>query len=210
MGRLNLSSDTARTRIKEFLNQRYREVSTSVSMTPVRRSTVTVATVVGTDTITPTDLLLPITVRIPALNRVLDEVSVDQMRTFDAGENTDADPQFYAINNVGASTVVLRLWPNPSAIRTISIDGIVRGTELSADGDIPVLPEDFHDLLVFGAMADEYDHFDKADFAARQEAKFEKRMSELRYYLAKSAYLTRGANMQADALAWRRFYHPQI
>ena len=205
MGRLNLSSATARTRLKEFLNERYRNVATSIGLGSVRRATVTVSTVAAASSVSPIGLLKPITISIPALNRVLEERTMDQLRLMDTSGTWTGDPQYYAIKSVDASAIVLELRPIPDAVRTLSIDGIVRGVELFNDDDIPVLPEDFHDILIFGTLADEYDHFDKAEFAARQETKFQSRLGELRYFLQKSAYLTRGQG-EGAARTWWQFY----
>jgi hypothetical protein len=63
-------------------------------------------------------------------------------------------------------------------------------TELSADGDEPTFPADFHDILVEGARYEELRKMDKMmPLAQEAYGRFEKRMSDLRYFLAKSAYL---------------------
>lgn len=78
---------------------------------------------------------------------------------------------------------------------TITFGGLL----LYADGHVtvatlngsntPDFPESFHDVLVFGAMADEYRKMEKLQFAQTAEADFERRLSDLRMWIAKSAYL---------------------
>ncbi len=56
--------------------------------------------------------------------------------------------------------------------------------------DTPTFPEQFHDILVYGAMAIELDKMEKPDRQAAAEARFQGRLSELRFFIATSAYLT--------------------
>jgi hypothetical protein len=100
-------------------------------------------------------------------------------------------PDVWAIKSVAATGMTLQLLPIPDAIYTLQIDGIATGTDMSADGDVPGLPEDFHDLLLRGALADELEHREQEDAALIQAAKFTARQKDLRYFLAKSAYCHR-------------------
>lgn len=50
----------------------------------------------------------------------------------------------------------IQLWPTPSSVRTYTLDYTRLITDLSDDTDIPMLPEDFHFLLVEGALLKEY------------------------------------------------------
>jgi len=189
MARTNLTTTEARTRIKEFLNERYRALQTSVGLGQVRFGSGTFPTVAGTYTYSPTNLIKPLTLFIAAQNWVIDERTMDQIRLMDPNLASTGTPRFFAVQNYGASTVTLYLWPKPDAIYTINYDGIVRGTAMVADGDIPVFPEDFHDILIFGAIADELMKMEKYDKSERMEKRMRERTGELRYFLAKSAYL---------------------
>ncbi len=71
----------------------------------------------------------------------------------------------------------------------MGIDADVVLTALSADSDVPLFPSSFHDLLIFGAMATELDKMEKYEFAKKQEAMYQIRLADLRYYIAKSRYL---------------------
>lgn len=197
MARLNLTTTAARTRIKDILNERLRRVATSTNVGRTRYGAISTATVAATPTVTTTGgggqpgIIKVRTVSIPLENRVLDERTVDQMKTYDPDLSQTGIPRFYAIQKINATTLLIRLWPTPDAVYTLTIEGILAGTDMSADADVPGMPEDFHDMLVYGALADEYPHLEKTDLALFNEQKFEKRLSDLKYFIAKSAYLRR-------------------
>lgn len=189
MGRLNLTSPEARTRIKRFLNQRYRNLQTSVGLGKVRRTIGSFNTVNGTDIYTNTQYVKFFQLSYPNGNRVLGERTEDQLREQDPDFSQTGEPRMYAVQKYGASSVTFRIVPKPSGVYTVAIDGLAVGTNMSADGDIPAFPEDFHDILDLWATADEFDKMEKPDQATKKEKQAERRMSELRYFLAKSAYL---------------------
>jgi hypothetical protein len=197
MGRFDLTTSVARTRVKARINERYRELVTSLGLGKVRRATSTFATVDGTTTYTPTNLIKPFTVTYTAGNRVLLERTEAQIREQDPDISQTGAPRYYVVVGYGASTVSLRIYPTPDDAYTITYEGIVRGTALSSDGDIPVLPEDFHDILVLGPCEDEALKQEKTELARQFRdqrlgppgRKHEGRVGELRYFLHKSAYL---------------------
>lgn len=211
MSRLNLSSATAQTRIQNFVNERYRSVQTSCNLGRVRRGTVTTTTTSGVNTLIPSGIIKPLTVTLPALNRVLGERTQDQLRTFDPIQQWLGAPEIYAVTKFDASSFTMQLMPKPDASYSLTIDGVLRGSDMTNDNDIPALPEDFHDVLVFGGLADEYDHLEKADLALKQEQHFQRRVSELRYWIAKSIYLHRMQNGQMfDSWWWWLYGSPWV
>lgn len=199
MARMNLTTTEARTRIKSFLNIRMRSLQTSIGLGQVRFASGTFPTVAGTFTYSPTNLIKPLALSIPALNRVLDERTKDQILIMDPGLQQTGAPIFYAITNYGATSCTLYLWPKPDAIYTIGYDGIIKGTDMVADGDIPVVPEDFHDILIFGATSDELLHKEKIPLSREMGQQVVTRTGELRYFIGKSAYL---GLMQGDSAWW--------
>jgi hypothetical protein len=54
----------------------------------------------------------------------------------------------------------VQLWPTPSAANTYAVDGIRELSDLVGDYDEPLLPPEFHDLLVLGAASDEWRRLD--------------------------------------------------
>jgi hypothetical protein len=208
MDRLNLTSQDARDRIKDFINERNRNVCTSVNLGRVRRTTITSVTTSGVRTLVPSGIIKPLTITIPAQRRVLDERTSDQLRNLDAGEDFTGIPELYAISKYALASFELELSPTPDGAYDLTIDGIARGVDLSDDADEPGFPEDFHDILVFGTLADEFDHIGDEQHivqAERQEKKFQKRLGELRLWIQKTIYLRRGQNVFNDPWEWYFF-----
>jgi hypothetical protein len=203
MDRLNLSTDAARARLSSFLNERLRNVQTSCNLGRTRRGTVEEDTTPDDTDLVVTSAIKPFTISMADNRPALREVTVDQIRNL-LPTQAAGRPTHYAVKSFQAGGFTLELYPKPEAVYTLVIDGLLAGADLVDDTDVPGFPEDFHDILIFGAMADEYDHFDKPEQAMKQESKFEKRLRDLRYFLAKSTYLTRiqgGSNTQV--LWWR-------
>lgn len=194
LNRLNLTTPEARTRVKVFLNERYRRLQTTIGLGRVRFTSGTFPTVGGTYTYSPAGLIKPITLSIPSQNKVLDERTMDQLRLMDADLSTTGIPYLYAVQKFNAQTVTLYLWPKPDVIYTVNYDGIATGTNMSADADMPVFPEDYHDILEFAASADELMKMEKPQLSQSMEIKAETRTRELRYFLAKSSYLNQVQN----------------
>lgn len=214
MDRLNLSSDEARTRLSAFLNERARNVQTSCNLGRVRRGELTVtATASNLNVIltsTPAGAEDPIVCIKPFTIRRADRLSPLTERTQDQLLTASVDPRSgqpdaYAVVRYGAVDCEIQLDRAPSTDLDLEVEGLLLGTDLVADSDVPAFPEDFHDVLVFGALADEYDHFDKPDLAAKQDAKFDRRVRELRYFIQKSIYLARVQNNgRGPAFWWSR------
>jgi hypothetical protein len=194
------SSPESRQRIKGYINERLRATQSSVGLGRLRRGTVSVNTVADDSSLTTTGLVKVFTVFIPALNRTLDEVSLDSIRQKDPAATTTQSPSEFAVKNFNATSVGLVLFPKPDAIYSLSIDGLLLGSDMAANEDVPGMPEDFHDILVTGALADELANND-AEGAERMEKRFELRKRELRYFIAKSAYLINRANSR-QSLPW--------
>jgi hypothetical protein len=207
LDRLNLTSTESRARVKNFINERYRQVVTSCSLPRLRMGTAAQTTVSGAQSLTASGVIKPITLTLPSLNRVLYERSQDQLRTYDPSGQWLGAPQYYAVTNYGASNFAVLLMPKPDAAYTINVDGYLAGTDLSNDSDVPAFPEDFHDILEDGSLSDEYDHKDKDDYAKKYEVCFQVRLSELRYFIAKSIYSHRTQNSaNTNAAAWYWLY----
>lgn len=198
MDRMKLSSTDARTRIKNHLNERYRAVATSCGLTSVRYGTVSLNTVDGTIDYDVTGIIHPISVLYPAGNRVVIPKTPEFFRGLDPGGEQEGDPKFWALLMSKAAVASIRLHPEPDAVYALSISGIVPGTDMSANGDVPVLPEDFHDVLIFGACADELVKLEKLPLADAMEQKYEKRLRELRYFVSRAAYLDMRQNDESN------------
>lgn len=207
MARLNLTSATAQTRIGNFINQRYRAIASSCGLTKVRFGTVTFSTIstqanylLAASILTPNnvgDVIHASTLTYVAGNRVLLESTLDSIRTSDPGNLRTGYPTRWAqtksINSAGIATTNVTnvyLWPIPdiNGPYVIQVDGILSGVDLSANTDIPCLPDDFHDVLELFATADELLKTQHSADGKLMEQKATERLKELRYFLAKTAY----------------------
>ena len=186
LAKTNETSTTATTRVGTYVNDRYREVRAGVGMETSNDGTVTANTVVGTRTLAflceKIYAVYDATQVAPA--GILGEWTLNQMRQSPIGGDP---PQHYALYTMDASTVTVMLDTVPATIYTLTADAAVTIADMTGTG-VPVLPLDFHDILFRGALADELEHLEKYDMATYQEAKFEKRLSELRYFIATSNY----------------------
>jgi hypothetical protein len=212
--RLNLTSTEATTRVGQFVNSRYRRLTSSVGVQTSRRTTSTANTVAGNPRVTfSLEKVERVYLTASGKARVLSERSYDEWRTSVVHAPSSGDPLTYAIETTGASTVTIVLDPTPSGTETLSADGLQNASTLSGSS-VPNFPADFHDALVFGAMADELRKMEKPDLAAEAEAQYEARVADLRYFLAKSGYLsitqgprsglTRGAYRSGYKWGWWR------
>ena len=123
-----------------------------------------------------------ITVELQQTQWILGERTMDEMRAMPV----QADPpQYWAPQNIGAATVTVQLDSIPSTAYILNADVEVNITDLSGSS-VPAFPQDFHDILVRGGLADELYKMEKYDLSAVQEEKFQNRLSELRLFIAKS------------------------
>lgn len=94
----------------------------------------------------------------------------------------------FAITNMHANSVDIYVDVIPSSPFKLYADGITTVLTL-AGNQTPDLPESFHDILVWGAMADEYQKMEKPQLKQSAEQDYETRLSDLRMFIAKSSYL---------------------
>src|SRR5207344_2974807 len=66
-------------------------------------------------------------------------------------QTEDGVPVCYRIRNGN-----LLLYPLPTGVYTYYVEYLSRPADLSADGDLPAFPSQYHDILVEGALADAY------------------------------------------------------
>lgn len=185
--KLNRTSTDAITRIGLSVNDRYRAVVSSVGINTAKRTSVTANTVVGDRTVAFTCEKV-YAVSDPAYTpaRLLFERTYDELKYGLLG--TDP-PRLWAVQTEIATTVTIFLDCTPATIYALNADALVSAADLTGT-NVPAFAADFHDVLYWGALADELEHMEKYDKAAKQEKKYELRLAELRYFLAKSAYKT--------------------
>lgn len=187
--RLNLTSTEATTRVGAEINSRYKEVSSAIGMAPSRRTTVQISTTLGVQDVIFTGIEKVLSVYNPSSGRnvVLDEITPDEMRAITPAE-TDHITR-YCIYRMAATTVTIRLDVLPQSAITLYADGFETADVLSGTQE-PKFAESFHDILVEGVVADELKKMEKRPLANDAEEKFQRRLSDLRMFIAKSGYLT--------------------
>lgn len=189
--RLNLTSDVAIARVGRSVNERYRWMSSSMGLQTMRRiPNVSASTVVGNRSLVfgpaPTPVEKIMSVYNPSFTNApaLSEVSFDELRN--SVQGTDP-PRKYAIQRMGANTVTIYLSSTPETVYELNAD--VESNQAVLSGVmIPAFTESYHDILIYGAMATEYDKLEKAGLSKKKEDQYEQRLGEYRLFIAKSAY----------------------
>lgn len=188
--RLNLSSSDALSRLGSYINQRYRRLTSSLGLSTARQTTASTNTVIGTDTVTfALEKLGVVYITVAGKRRVLNEIPYEEFRIASVEHPKSATPDRYAVKSVSPASVTIALYPTPDAIIAINADGLSNATTL-VDGDTPNIPTDFQDTLILGAMSDELFKMEKYQLAKDFQTQYEQRASDLRLFLAKSAYIS--------------------
>lgn len=184
---LNLTSTEALTRIGQKVNDRHRRVTSTIGLVTTRRTTITGTAVIGVSEIVfdSAERLINVVDRLTTRHRVLDEVSVEELRA--RAVPTRTTPSCYAILSTTAGSVTILVDCVPTTAFSLYADAFVNLSTLSGSQE-PVFAESFHDILVYGVLADEYRKLMKRDLARDSETMYERRVSDLRMFLASSSY----------------------
>lgn len=189
-GRLNLTSAEALARLGGFVNERYRRLTSSTGLNTSRRATVSAVTTASNPRLTlGLEKLETVYVTDGGVRRVVRQITYDEWRNRTVWTPRAGDVWEYAEETTGPSSVTIVLHPTPAAAVTVSADGLANASTLSGT-DVPNFPADFHDALVFGAVADELEKLERPKQANQFEGRYESRVADLRYFLAKSATLS--------------------
>lgn len=178
-------------RIGRYVNIRYRNLASSIGFSTVQRTTATAKSTIGSAYLTFGNATQGVEKLMSVFDEAYSPVRVLVERTFDDLRNSSSltgPAMEYAIATSAAHTVTVLL--NVTATSAYEYAADVLSNLLALRGlQEPAFPEDYHDILLYGALADEYGKQEKGDLEDKAEDKFEKRASELRLYFAKSAYL---------------------
>jgi len=187
--RLNLTSDQAISRIGREINARYKRVPSSIGLDTSRK-----IFDIPVDSVTDDRYLTFIGIEkvhavkdITVANKpvVLIERMINEMYDLPL---TGGQPRNYAVTNMGNQSVTIYVDSDTVEDQFIKADGLELADTLSG-ALTPAFSESFHDVLVFGAVADELKKMEKFQLAKDAEGDFERRLSDLRMFIAKSAYL---------------------
>lgn len=187
MDRLNLTSTDARARIGRSINERYRWVTSSIGLQTATRTVVTGTAVIANQYITFTGITKVLAVYDNTVTppRFLHEGTIDDVRQ----NRSSAEPvRTYAVYRMGASTVTILLDCLATTAFVLTADGYTLAPLLIGTV-IPAFNEDYHDILIYGAMATELKKMEKPQLAVDAELTYQSRIADLRMFIAKSAYL---------------------
>lgn len=216
MNRLNLTSPDARNRVGDAVNDRYKQVTSSVGVN-TSRTTVVPLTVDPQDTVNFPDLPEVTITTLEKISKIvllaltgsilLKEVTYDELSNIPTAAAT---PEMWGVKRMGAHEVTFVFNAVPAMEEfTINITGYEIADELVSTME-PFFPEDFHDILVHGAMSDELRKMEKAALAAIAEKKFEDRLGDLRMFIAKSAYLDIAQGKNKPTSLWYRPWYSRV
>jgi hypothetical protein len=199
------SVDTAtQTRIRHFLNARYRRLLALPGLEVLRRSVSTFDSVADTSTFTLAG--------VSAVTRVWEATNDRELEWMTLAEYRAVSPDPTAVT--GSPThVVFRgfeadtdwlgvLYPTPTDVITYLADTELYLSDLAADGSSPVLiPDDFHFLLELGATMDEFVKTDDGRYTT-VKAEYEAGLRDLRYRLARQRASAPGPKAMSSLGSW--------
>lgn len=185
---LNLRRTDSATRLGRAVNARYKRVTSAIGLRSSRQATsITANTTIGSTLVTfALSKVERITDARSGSIRVLDEVLIDEL--LEENARTDDHPTRWALQLSAPDTVTVRTDALAQTQFELRADGLSPAGTLSGSME-PQFAEDFHDILIFGVLADEYRKAEKVKLAQEMEEMFERRLSDLRMFIAKSAYL---------------------
>lgn len=190
MDRMNLTSTQAQARIGRTINEKYRELASSCGFNTIRRGVATATTTIGNQYLQFGPTPNPVMKVMSVFNTAFNPYFVLTLKSFDEIRNQvpGTDPaQEYAIALMGADNVTVFLNSIPGSAYVLSADVLMNVLMLSGT-DSPAFAESFHNCLIYSAQAVEANKMEKPSLAEEYDAKSEKIISELRYFIAKNAY----------------------
>lgn len=189
LARTRQTSTEAATRIGVEVNERYRRVTSAIGLPTARRVEVSANTAANNPEVTFTaEKLLSVFDLNSGNRRVLEERTFDEWRNANTWAPASGLPTSFAVSRMGASTVTIVLDPVPTSIFALKADAIANLSDLSGT-DVPTFAADYHDVLLHGALADEWLQLKQNELARHEDVLYEGRLSDLRMFIAKSAYL---------------------
>lgn len=180
-----LTSADADTRVATAINRHYRRITSTLGLDVTRFVTRSTTTTNGVATVQFTE--------IEKIDRVIDatdsdairlltEVSLHDIRSSQPGTG---DPVRYAIQTVDADAITIRLDTLPQTSYSLQADGWTTLSDLSGVQE-PVIPESFHDILIWAVIAEEMLKKEKLQLSSMFSQKADDLLKDLRFHLADS------------------------
>lgn len=187
LDKLNLTSPAATTRVGKEVNERYRRLTSSIGLETTRRVTVPADATLNSRNIifSGIEKIISVIDRSGGSDIVLSEVTPDEVRNL---TTLTGPARHYAIVRTHPNSVEIETDSIPTlTIYTLYADAHQNLSTLSGNQS-PDFSESFHDILVWGAMADEYRKMEKLPLMQDAEAQYAQRLSDLRMWIAKSGF----------------------
>lgn len=202
--RLNLTSTASTTRIGKLVNTYNRRVTTAIGIAQMSRPVVgtAIACTIGSGVITfpSMEKVTRVYYLSGSSKKFLDEVTLDELLEIALPPTSDS-PKRYAIQSYTNDDVVVRMDVLAETAFTIKADGFSSAATLSGVMP-PVFPESYHDILIEGVLQDEYKKMEKLQLAQISSNIYEQRLSDLRYWAAKSLYLDIHQGKRRNSIDW--------
>jgi hypothetical protein len=175
---------TTRARLLNAVNRRYRRSLSKPGRQRLRETTTTFPSVIDQALYTVSSVAKVNRIWETTNNRRLLPMTIDQYRTLDPdpSESTGTPSHFVYAGFNSSRVWQCYLWPTPSAVITYTCDVTSAITDLLLDADVPVLPDDFHDILVLAGLEEEYRRLDDPRLGAVR-ADLKTREGDLDYWL---------------------------
>lgn len=187
MERLNLTSDEAATRVGKRVNSCYKRATSSIGLKTTRYiEDIPATAAIGSRLLTFSGIekILTVIDRSSGVDVPLDQITTDEMHL---ASTKQEPPKQFCIYNLGPRSVQIKVDGEAESAYVLYADGSVSLATLVGNEE-PAFPESFHDILVFGALDDEYRKLEKFDLADKMEKKYEGRLSDLRMWIATSSW----------------------
>ncbi len=187
LDRLGMTSSTDSTRIGRAINRRYREITTSLGIKQTSRlSTSSEVVTIGSAQVVFSDAekVLSITNRNVSPYRLLEEVTIPELRSQMPYPTSDSPTQWAVVQNNGDS-VAIHMNVLAATAFTLYGDIYTNVVDLSGSNE-PIFSESYHDILISATLVDELLKLEKPALATIENTRYEKRMGELRHWYAVS------------------------
>lgn len=180
---------TTKARFLAAINRHYKRLASLPGLQHLRDTTTTFPSVAGQALYNLASVAKVKRVFDATNRRYLWPMSMPQYRMIEQdAANNQGTPTFWVWSGLSYNLTPkfdLYLYQTPSDIVTYTADVTSVLTLLAADGDIPILPADFHDLLFLGALLDEYRHLDDSRVSIVRD-QLREREGQFKYWMHES------------------------
>jgi hypothetical protein len=188
LDKLNLTTPSATARIGKNVNERYKRLTSSIGLETTRRVSVPGTSVLNSNQMTFNGIekIIAVVDKSGKSDIVLGHVTPDEIHILTV---LTGPARHWALYRSHPNSVDILMDSKPIKTNFTLYADSHQNLSTLGTGQSPDFPESFHDILVWGAMADEYRKMEKLPLMQDAEANYEKRLSDLRMWIAKSGYL---------------------